>query len=299
MSNYTPVTNFASKDTLATGNALKALKGAELTTEFVAIQTAVNSKFDGVATFAPDGTAAQPSFGFTNNAGTGMYNTAGVLSWSTAGVQRMSVAIVGNVVVNAPASGVAFTATAAVGQFAAKFNSAASGAQSGVQIQAGASATDVAFEVVNQPFTLNSFIVYGDTGATVGNLSTSPGAGILNALNGLQINGVPIVAGIPQNLQSGSYTLVLADANKHLAKSGAGAATWTIPSNASVPYPIGTAITFVGTVGAGTVTLAINTDTLTWLPSNATGTRTLTSGFMVTALKVTPTIWAITGVGIS
>ena len=46
MSNYTKSTNFASKDTLQTGEPLKVIKGTEIDDEFNNIQTAVNSKAD-------------------------------------------------------------------------------------------------------------------------------------------------------------------------------------------------------------------------------------------------------------
>ena len=46
MSNYTIVTNYGSKNSLAQGNPLKVLNGVEFTTEFTAVQTAVNSKLD-------------------------------------------------------------------------------------------------------------------------------------------------------------------------------------------------------------------------------------------------------------
>lgn len=46
MSNYTIVTNFGAKDSLPSGNANKVIKGSEFTTEFTAVQTAVNSKGD-------------------------------------------------------------------------------------------------------------------------------------------------------------------------------------------------------------------------------------------------------------
>jgi hypothetical protein len=119
VSQYTPVTSFVSKDALISGNPLKALKGADFTTEFTAIQTALNSKFDGSFVFGPDGTAAQPSFGFTNNAGTGMYNAAGVLGFAAGAAQRVSISAVGLVTINAPSSGTALTvsgATNSVGQ---------------------------------------------------------------------------------------------------------------------------------------------------------------------------------------
>ena len=46
MSNYTKATDFAAKDALSTGNALKLVRGTEINTEFAAIQTAVNTKAD-------------------------------------------------------------------------------------------------------------------------------------------------------------------------------------------------------------------------------------------------------------
>ena len=46
MTDYTKSTNFTSKDSLSTGNALKIIKGAEFDTEFNAIATAVATKAD-------------------------------------------------------------------------------------------------------------------------------------------------------------------------------------------------------------------------------------------------------------
>lgn len=105
MSNYTPIVNYASKDTLISGNPLKLVKGAELSAEFSAIATAIASKFDGAVAFAPDGSAVQPSFGFTNNAGTGMYNVAGTLGFATNGLAQLTINPAGNVSVSAPSTG--------------------------------------------------------------------------------------------------------------------------------------------------------------------------------------------------
>ena len=44
MSNYSKTTNFAVKDTLASGNPAKIIKGSEIDTEFTNIQTAVATK---------------------------------------------------------------------------------------------------------------------------------------------------------------------------------------------------------------------------------------------------------------
>jgi hypothetical protein len=54
VTNYTKATDFAVKDSLLSGNPLKLVKGTEINTEFLAVQTAVNSKLDsaGVTAFA-------------------------------------------------------------------------------------------------------------------------------------------------------------------------------------------------------------------------------------------------------
>jgi hypothetical protein len=107
--------------------------------------------------------------------------------------------------------------------------------------------------------------------------------------------------GIPQNLQSANYTLVLSDAGKHIfhPASDTTERTWTIPANSSVPYIIGTTITFIVDKGAGNITLAINSDTLTLAGVGATGARTLIGPASVTMVKVTSTSWIISGLGIS
>lgn len=60
MTNYTKSTNFASKDSLATGNALKIVKGTELDAEFNSLSTAIATKADNLSpTFT--GTPAAPT----------------------------------------------------------------------------------------------------------------------------------------------------------------------------------------------------------------------------------------------
>lgn len=59
MSNYTKATNFATKDTLPTGNSGKIVKGTEIDDEFNAISSAIASKADTASpTFT--GTPAVP-----------------------------------------------------------------------------------------------------------------------------------------------------------------------------------------------------------------------------------------------
>lgn len=104
--------------------------------------------------------------------------------------------------------------------------------------------------------------------------------------------------GLPQNTQGGSYTLVLTDAGKLIYRGSGGAATWTIPANASVAYPIGTAITFMN-ITATSVSIAITTDTMTLAGTTSTGTRTLAQNGVATAIKYATTEWLISGSGLS
>ena len=112
-------------------------------------------------------------------------------------------------------------------------------------------------------------------------------------------NAIPTYANIPQNSQSAAYTTVLSDAGKHLLHPTAdnNARTFTIDSNANVPYPVGTAITFINQIN--TVTIAITTDTLTLAGAGTTGSRTLAANGIATAIKVTTTLWFISGTGLS
>lgn len=82
MSNYTKSTNFATKDTLPSGNPLKIVRGTEIDTEFNNIAVAVNSKSDTLSpTFS--GTVTIPTLALTNDlaivdGGTGASTAAGV-----------------------------------------------------------------------------------------------------------------------------------------------------------------------------------------------------------------------------
>jgi len=67
MTNYTKSTNFATKDTLTSGDPLKIVKGTEINTEFDNIQTAVNSKAD-VASPTFTGTVTIPTLSVSGTA---------------------------------------------------------------------------------------------------------------------------------------------------------------------------------------------------------------------------------------
>jgi hypothetical protein len=149
-----------------------------------------------------------------------------------------------------------------------------------------------------------------------GNIILDPnGSGIVSVTTNLVIDGNLTVLGasnitvdginevgfknIPQNSQSVSYTLVAADAGKHILHPATDntARTFTIPSNATTPYPIGTAITFINRIN--TVSVAITSDTLRLANTANTGTRTLAVNGIATAIKIDATEWIISGVGLT
>jgi hypothetical protein len=101
---------------------------------------------------------------------------------------------------------------------------------------------------------------------------------------------------IPQNSKSADYTLVLADSGKHIFHPSGDASirTYTIPANASVAYPIGTAVVFVN-MTSQVVSIAITSDTMYLAKDGTTGTRSLAQYGSATALKMTATTWLISG----
>lgn len=104
---------------------------------------------------------------------------------------------------------------------------------------------------------------------------------------------------VPQNSQSAPYTAVIADSGKHIfhPSSDNNARTFTIPANSSVPYPVGTVLTFVNRIN--TVTIAITSDTMYLAGSGTTGSRTLAANGVATAIKIASTEWIISGTGLT
>lgn len=165
---------------------------------------------------------------------------------------------------------------------------------------AGSSGQFVVSGGAGEPTFLNA-----PAGAVVGvtDTQTLTNKTISGADNTLTVDGTNAVGfrTIPQNSQSGAYTLVLADSGKHLLHPSAdtSARTFTIPANSSVAYPIGTAITFINQNGAGVVTIAITTDTMRLSPAGTTGSRTLAANGSATCVKITSTEWIISGSGLT
>ena len=101
--------------------------------------------------------------------------------------------------------------------------------------------------------------------------------------------------GLPQNSQTGAYTLALSDAGKHISITTGGV---VIPANGSVAFPIGTTIVVFNNSGSNQ-TISITTDTLRQAGTANTGSRTLAQYGLATMVKMTSTMWVISGAGLS
>lgn len=127
------------------------------------------------------------------------------------------------------------------------------------------------------------------TGGTIDNVTTS--GSTTAAAAGLGY------LGIPQDAQSTGYTLALSDAGKHIYYTG-GAATLTIPTNASIAFPVGSTITIINN-GSGNLTIGTTSLTVYWAGTAFTGNRTLATKGLATVMKVATDTWFISGVGLT
>ena len=142
-------------------------------------------------------------------------------------------------------------------------------------------------------------LVFGTSPTLATPVLGTPSSG---TLSGCTVDGVDAVGfkNIPQNSKSADYTLVLADSGKHIfhPSTDASIRTYTIPANASVAYPIGTAVVFVN-MTSQVVSIAITSDTMYLAKDGTTGTRSLAQYGSATALKMTATTWLISGSALS
>lgn len=99
--------------------------------------------------------------------------------------------------------------------------------------------------------------------------------------------------------KSTAYTLGINDVGVKHPTADTTARTMTIPSNASVAYPVGKVLTFVNQHSAGVMTISIDTDTMRLAGTGTTGSRTLPADCMASAIKVDTTEWLISGVGLA
>ena len=129
---------------------------------------------------------------------------------------------------------------------------------------------------------------------TGGNLITA--GNIEGTVNGFDIGYLEI----PQVSLSANTIAALSDSGKHYYSTTAGDLTLTIPSNANVAFPTGTAFTIVVQAAGNVVVAEQNGDVDLYLAGNATsGNRTVGTYGMATVVKVATNTWFINGTGVS
>ena len=101
--------------------------------------------------------------------------------------------------------------------------------------------------------------------------------------------------GLPQNSQTGAYTLALSDAGKHISITTGGV---VVPANSSIAFPTGTAVAIFNNSGTSQ-NVSITTDTMYFAGTATTGTRALAQRGLATCVKVASTTWVISGAGLS
>lgn len=143
------------------------------------------------------------------------------------------------------------------------------------------------FTVAYTPPSYPVSIVNGGTGQI-----TAPLA--LTALGGLGVE----YRQLPQSAKSSGFTLDLTQGAGHVYYTGA-AATCTVPLNATVPFPIGTAITIVNN-GSGALAISrAGGVSMKWAATAADADRSLAVGGMAAMLKVGTDLWFISGAALT
>ena len=142
---------------------------------------------------------------------------------------------------------------------------------------------------MSNPMSASGDIIYGGASGVATRLAKGTDGQILELESGApawKTKGVT-----PINAQTGNYTLVLSDTGKLITLTSSSDITLTIPTNASVAFPIGTQIDLVQN-GDGAVTFAGAGVTI----NSKGGNKTIADKFVGVALIKTDTnTWLLVG----
>jgi hypothetical protein len=139
----------------------------------------------------------------------------------------------------------------------------------------------------------------GSSGAVTLSIDTATTVDLTTAqtLTNKTLTSPLINLGINANTST-TYTFVLADNGKLVTSNNASAQTLSIPTNASVAYPVGTQINVAWITGAGQPTIqAVTSGTTTVLSTGGTSTapklRVVNS--VASCIKIATDTWLVTG----
>jgi len=104
---------------------------------------------------------------------------------------------------------------------------------------------------------------------------------------------------IPPVVLSANDTIALEDSGKHFRSTTAGNITLSIPTNATVAFPTGTAISIVEQAAGNILVNAISGVTLYQAGNSTAGNRVISTYGVATLMKVDTDTWFISGTGVS
>jgi len=229
--------------------------------------------------------AGSPNIEFNNGGGMVYGPAANTLAFATAGgpgapVERMRIDSGGNI-------GIGTTSISYRLEVAGDVRIAGGGGDLRIQSATGTTAATGDSQIYNDAN--NMIFATGTTTAERFRITTTGGITSSDLADAVGYKG------LPQNSQTSAYTLALADMGKHISITTGGV---VIPANGAVAFPIGSAISIFNNSGSSQ-TISITTDTLRLAGTATTGSRTLAQYGVATCLKVTSTVWVISGAGVS
>jgi hypothetical protein len=138
----------------------------------------------------------------------------------------------------------------------------------------------------------------GTSGAVTLSINTAITADLTTAQTLTNKTLTAPVINLALNAQTGTtYTFVLADNGKLVTASNASAQTYSIPTNATTAFPIGTQINLIQ-IGAGQVTVSAATPGTTTISSNAASSaapKCRNQFAALTCIKVATDAWYVIG----
>jgi hypothetical protein len=245
---------------------------------------------NGVFAAAPGGGSYGDSNVVTllNAFGSNTITTTGVITGVGSGLSGLAGAnVTGEVTNAATANAVAGANVSGEVTFAATANAVAGANVSGTVALATTSGT---VSTAAQP-NITSLGTLVDLTVT-GNIA---GANINANTNGFAIG----YKEIPPVVLSANDTLALEDSGKHFRSTTAGNITLSIPTNATVAFPTGTAISIVEQAAGNILVNAISGVTLYQAGNSTAGNRVVSTYGVATLMKVDTDTWFISGTGVS